>query len=93
LFGEVHVPAGTYTLFALLNENEWTLILNSVLGQWGAYAYEENKNKDLAKVTVPIKTIENVVEQLTIRFDGANTMHIEWDKTQVQVPIMQAEKQ
>jgi hypothetical protein len=28
-----------------------------------------------------------VVEQLTIRFDKKNTMFIEWDKTQVSVPI------
>ena len=86
-FGGQAIPKGTYTMFALLNENEWTLILNSQLGQWGAFAYEKNKDKDIAKVTVPVKKLDNVVEQLTIRFDKNNTMIIEWDKTQVSVPI------
>ena len=31
------VKAGTYTLFAIPNKKDWTIILNSVLGQWGAY--------------------------------------------------------
>ncbi len=86
-FGSQTIPKGTYTLFALINENEWTLILNSVPGQWGAFAYEKNKDKDVAKVTVPVKKLDSPVEQLSIRFDADKAMIIEWDKTQVSVPI------
>lgn len=86
--GNVEVPAGTYTMFALINENEWTIILNSVLGQWGAVGYEKNKDKDVAKITVPVIKLENKVEQLTIRFDDANSMVIEWADTQVVVPML-----
>jgi hypothetical protein len=81
------VKAGTYTMFAIPNENEWTIILNSQPGQWGAYSYEKNKDKDVEKVTVPVKKLEKAVEQLTIRFAADNTMIIEWDKTQVEVPL------
>ena len=86
-FGGEGVHAGTYTMFALLNENEWTIILNGQLGQWGAFDYEKYKDKDVAKVTVPVIKLDNVVEQLTIRFDKNNSMIIEWDKTQVVVPL------
>ncbi len=86
-FGDVTVPAGTYTMFALLNENEWTIILNSVLGQWGAYSYEKNKDKDVAKITVPVTKLDNPVEQLTIRFDKNNSMIVEWDTSKVSIPI------
>lgn len=81
------VKAGTYTMFAVPNEKEWTIILNSVLGQWGAYSYDKNKDKDVLKVNVPVKKLDKVVEQLTIRFDPDKSMIIEWDQTQVKVPI------
>ena len=86
-FAGKSVKAGTYTMFAIPNENEWTIILNSQPGQWGAYSYEKNKDKDVEKVTVPVKKLEKAVEQLTIRFASNNNMVIEWDKTQVEVPI------
>lgn len=86
-FGGEGIQAGTYTLFALPNEQEWTIILNSQLGQWGAFGYDKNKTKDVAKMTVPVKKLDKVVEQLTIRFDKDNSMIIEWDKTQVVVPL------
>ena len=85
-FGNKEIPAGTYTLFALLNEKEWTFILNSQLGQWGAFSYDKNKEKDIAQVTVPVRKLDNVVEQLTIRFSDEN-MIVEWDQTQVMVKV------
>jgi hypothetical protein len=86
-FGGKPVKAGTYTLFTIPNENEWTVILNSQLGQWGAYGYDKFKDKDVLQVTVPAKKLDQVVEQHTIRFTPANNMIIEWDQTQVEVPI------
>lgn len=85
-FAGAGVPAGTYTMFAIPNETEWTIILNSQPGQWGAFGYERNKDKNVAEVKVPVVKLDNVVEQLTIRFDDAN-MIIEWDKTQVKVSL------
>ncbi len=87
-FGGEGVHAGTYTMSALLNETEWTIILNSQLGQWGAFSYDKYKDKDVAKMTVPVKKLDHVVEQLTIRFDKDNSMIIEWDQTQVRVPLI-----
>ena len=86
-FGGKPVKAGTYTLFAIPNENVWTIILNGQLGQWGAYSYEKNKSKDVESIKVPVKKLDNAVEQLTIRIDKTDDMIIEWDKTQVLVPI------
>ena len=86
-FGTADIPAGTYTMCALLNENEWTIILNSVLGQWGAFSYDKNKDKDVASVTVPVKKMDATVEQLTIRFEKNKLMIIEWAETQVTVPV------
>jgi Protein of unknown function (DUF2911) len=80
------VKAGTYTLFTIPNEQEWTVILNSELKQWGAFGYDKVKSKDVLTATVPAKTLLNVVEQLTMRFEG-NDLVIEWDKAQIMIPF------
>ncbi|HEV7780766.1 MAG TPA: DUF2911 domain-containing protein [Chitinophagaceae bacterium] len=85
-FGDKVVPAGTYTLFALVDQKEWTFILNGVLGQWGAYGYDKNKEKDIAYAKAAVTKLENTVEQLTIRFDGED-MIVEWDGTGVKVKV------
>jgi hypothetical protein len=87
VFGDRPVKAGTYTLFTIPKPNEWTLILNSQLKQWGAYDYEKYKNKDVVRLTVPVKPTDSVVEQHTIRFTPDNKMIIEWDQSRVEVPV------
>ena len=86
-FAGAPVKAGTYTMFATPNESEWTIILNSQLGQWGAFKYNQYKDKDVVQVKVPVTKLDNVVEQLTISFPANNNMRIEWDKTRVDVPL------
>lgn len=81
------VGAGTYTMFAIPNEKEWTIILNSETGQWGAYNYEKIKDSDVVQVTVPVQKLDDVVEQLTISFPDAASLAIAWDRTRVTVPL------
>jgi hypothetical protein len=85
-FGGKAIKAGTYSLFTIPAENEWTIILNSELKQWGSYDYEKIKAKNVLEVTAPVKKLDKAVEKLTFRFEGGN-MIIEWDTTQVQVKL------
>ena len=85
-FGGKPVKAGTYTLFTIPNPDEWTIILNGQLGQWGHYSYDKHKDKDVLHVKVPVTKLDSVVEQHTIRFDNSNLI-IEWDDTRVSVPV------
>lgn len=90
MFAGEHVNAGTYTLFTIPNENEWGVILNSGLGQWGDYGYDESQNVLMVMVT-PSST-EDVYEAFTISFEegsNENTTHLTlvWDQTKVEVPI------
>ncbi len=85
-FGDKQVKAGTYTLFTIPGTEEWTIILNSQLGQWGAYSYEKNKSKDVLKTTVKANHSNKPVEQLTISLPD-NGMKIEWGNVVVFVPV------
>ncbi|WP_296704384.1 DUF2911 domain-containing protein, partial [Algoriphagus sp.] len=87
--GGESLKAGTYSMFAIPGENEWTIILNSDLDYWGAFQY--NESKDLIRFTVDSKSISEVVEAFSIRFEdlGNNTavMRLGWDQTMVEIPI------
>lgn len=85
-FGGKAVAAGTYSLFAIPNEKEWVLILNSQLKQWGAYEYEKHQSKNVAEVTVPVETLDKPQEKLTYDYKG-DKLTIQWDKTSVSVPV------
>ncbi|MFM7839981.1 MAG: DUF2911 domain-containing protein [Chitinophagaceae bacterium] len=85
-FGGQSVKAGTYSLFTIPGEKEWTIILNSELKQWGAYEYSKIKAKDVLQVKVPVQKAAAVVEKLTITLADSK-MTISWDTTQVEVKI------
>jgi hypothetical protein len=92
MFGSLHVPAGTYALFTIPSDGDWTVILNKVAKTWGAYDYEKNKAQDLGQVTAKTEKLNAPVEQLTIAIEpaaGKNaTLSIVWETTRVTVPIM-----
>jgi Protein of unknown function (DUF2911) len=89
-FGGQSVKAGTYSLFTIPNATEWTIILNSKLGQSGAFEYESNKAMDIATIKVPAKNDNAEAEKLTLSFKTVGTAEhlvIEWDKTRVEAEI------
>jgi hypothetical protein len=87
-FGDKQIPAGTYSLYAIPDKTEWTLIFNSKLDTWGAFEYEESK--DVARIKAPVTKPEAEVEAFTIAFEGGKgtaNMMIAWENTLVKVPV------
>lgn len=83
------VEAGTYALFTIPHKDQWTIVLNNELGQWGAYKY--NKSKDYLRFKVPSKKLDETVEVFTINFskpkNNQTTLSMKWDKTAVEIPV------
>lgn len=86
MFGGKEVKAGTYTLFTIPTEQKWTVILNSKLGQWGAYGYDSTKIHDVLQVTVPVKHLSQPVEKLTISTTNKE-LDVKWENTEAIVPM------
>ncbi|HDZ06604.1 hypothetical protein LCGC14_0319500 [marine sediment metagenome] len=87
-FGGKDVKAGTYSLFTIPGADEWTVILNKNLNQWGSYFYDEAS--DVARVTVPNGSDAASLEEFSIAFkdvNGGAQLVMGWDKTRVAVPI------
>ena len=88
MLGDVSVKAGTYSLFTIPREKEWTIILNSDIDSWGAYSYDENK--DIARIKVPVSEAKEL-EAFSISFektDNGYHMFLAWDTTLVKVPFV-----
>lgn len=87
-FGGKPVPAGTYALYSIPGETEWTVILNSAPG-WGSYGYDSAK--DVARVTVKPIRLPNAMETMAIGFSNLRpngaTMYIAWENTRVPVEL------
>ncbi|AXE17801.1 DUF2911 domain-containing protein [Runella rosea] len=82
------VKAGTYSLFTIPGETEWTIILNSDLDYWGAFKYKEAN--DVARFTVPSKkSTDAPLEHFSIQFPKGTDaiLRMGWDNTIVEVPI------
>lgn len=87
-FGGKPIKAGTYSLFTIPGDKEWTIILNKNLNQWGAYSYDESA--DVLRVSVPRSTDSTSLEEFSMAFseaDGGAQLAMGWEKTRVVVPI------
>jgi hypothetical protein len=87
-FGDKTLSAGTYSLYTIPGETEWTIIFNSKLDTWGAFEYDESK--DVARIKVPAGKTDAEVEAFTIAFEGdkgTSTMILAWENTAVKVPV------
>ena len=87
--GGKSLSPGTYSLFTIPGEKQWTIIINSDLDYWGAYSY--NQENDVLRISVPAASTDTTIESFSIRFSdlGENQaiMRLAWDRTLVEVPM------
>lgn len=82
------IPAGSYSFFVIPSNGEWTLILNKVADQWGAFEY--NENQDLIRFKVnPQKN--GYQEWLAYSFSGMSTgtayIDLTWEYLKVSLKV------
>ncbi len=77
------LPAGTYGLFTVPGEDEWTIVFNNVSQQWGAFSY--NKSEDALRVDVKPNSADPE-ESLNFEFEGSHVV-LRWEKLAVPFKI------
>ena len=89
MIGGIHVPAGTYTLFTIPGEKEWTLIVNKQTGQWGT---NYDPAQDLGRAKMTVKALKDPVEtfNIAVKPTGSNSgaLTLTWENTEASVPVM-----
>ena len=83
------IPKGRYTVYAIVNENYWTMILNKETDVWGSFVY--NQSKDAVRLEAPVQKLGEPAELLCMTFEKVNTntinLIIAWENIKVAMPI------
>jgi hypothetical protein len=83
------LAAGSYALFTIPGESEWTIIFNTNSNSWGSFSYKEAE--DVVRFKVKSETTSNSTENFTINVDNITpetaTISLKWAKTLVNIPI------
>lgn len=86
--GGKKINKGRYTLYAIVNENSWTFIVNKDTDTWGAFKYDAKK--DVVRTEMPLQKTEDIIESLSMTFEkaekGANLV-IAWEQVRISLPI------
>jgi hypothetical protein len=89
MIGPHHVNPGKISLYALLDEKEWKLVLNRQVGQWGT---EYSAAQDIGRVAMKTEKLAAPVEQLTLAIEKnpagkGGLLVIQWETTKATLPF------
>ena len=83
------IAKGRYTLYALPEEDKWTIILNNETNIWGAFKYDEKK--DVLRTDVPVQKQTDTINIFTIVFEKNNSnsanLVVSWEDVFVKMPF------
>lgn len=86
--GGKKVNKGRYTLYAIVNEDSWTIIINKETDTWGSFKYDAKK--DVVRATATTQKTDTPIESLGMAFEktasGFNLV-IGWDTIKASLPI------
>ncbi len=90
VMGGLSIPAGTYSLFSIPEEESWTIILYDELGRYGVPDSLE-ESRVVARFKVASQSMSRTFESFDISFDnhspsGAD-LALAWENTYVKIPI------
>ena len=79
------LKAGTYALFTIPAENEWTIVFNKTAKQWGAFKYDQAQDALRVKVKPTKSTTMNERMKIDVTPKGKNAgvVTIMWENVAV----------
>jgi hypothetical protein len=93
----IEIEAGSYSLYTIPKEGEWTVIVNRSITQWGHIARYTSKVKEqeVGSAAVPSERLGEHAETMTFRAEqegsGETLLLLEWEHTRVTIPIQARE--
>jgi hypothetical protein len=89
----VAVEPGSYSIYTVPGQQQWTVIVNRSTSQWGhedSYT-PEVRAEEVGRGPAASEAIDSPVEQFTIRAEPAgqgSNLILEWENTRVTIPVM-----
>jgi membrane dipeptidase len=84
VIGTTRVPAGSYTLFTIPQQDHWTLIINRQTDITGT---AHDPAADLARIPMQVRSLPDSVEDFTVVVDPAGFLRFRWERTEAMVQI------
>jgi len=89
----IAVEPGSYSLYTIPAEQEWTVIVNRATSQWGHESTytADIEAQEVGRATVMAERVDEPVEAFTIRAEpaagDAAQIILEWENTRVRIPF------
>jgi hypothetical protein len=90
----LRVEPGSYALYTVPDEKQWTIVVNRSTKQWGI----ENQytaaiqEQELGRAQVSAEAVKDAIEQFTIRSvpagQGRADLVLEWEHSRVKIPVV-----
>jgi|SRR5689334_10496324 DUF2911 family protein len=86
--GSLRLPAGSYSIWTIPNQNEWTLIINKQTGQ---FHLNYDSSRDFGRTKMNVKSLAAPVEtfRIELRPEAGNrgTLALLWETTEASIPF------
>jgi hypothetical protein len=79
-----NLEAGTYSLFSIPAQDQWTMIFNEVADQWGHYKYDESK--DALRVQSTPESISQYQDEFAITLSD-HGINITWGNLSIPLEV------
>lgn len=88
----VDVEPGWYSLYAIPGRDEWEIVVNREARRWGIPIDRDVREGDAGSDTVPVESLPETVERLTIRLEPGSRdsaeMVVSWERARVRTAIV-----
>lgn len=89
--GDVELEPGSYSLYAIPDDEEWTVVVNGQVERWGIPIDPEVTAQDVGRIQVPRERPEEHVETLSFHFQERNGneagLVMEWEEYRITLPL------
>ena len=94
MVGTVMVPAGSYSVYTVPGEQNWEVIINKSITQWGhESSYTDAvKAMEVGRTTVKAESNSAPVERMTFstvaKGNNTSALVLSWDSAKITIPVM-----
>jgi len=91
--GDLLLGAGSYSIYTLPGERDWTVIFNRSTHQWGLESEytDEVEAQEIGRLSVRARTLEAPVESLRFTSEASATaavdLLLDWQRTRIRLPF------
>lgn len=89
--GSVDLAPGSYSLYAIPDTGDWTIVVNGNPNRWGTPITADVRAADIGSFSLRPTPLPTYVDRLTFRFEPASatsgSLVYSWERTSLSIPL------